>query len=258
VVSDFSRGVGHGIDGAKMVFGRPKLWPLVVIPFVLSLAALVGVVILALAMKDRWLGWFPDWGWLQAILSVLAWLVLPIVAYFLYVPLASIIAAPFNEAIAESVESMVTGREPPPFSFKRMLVDLLLAIVHELRKLLRYALLLLVIFILSFIPVIGAVIALLGGGYLAARFAAYDALDATFSRWGWSYAQKTGFLRARRSLSLGLGAVVATLLVIPILNAIAMPIGAAGGALLACAAVPPAQREPPRRAVAQQAAGGSR
>jgi uncharacterized protein involved in cysteine biosynthesis len=110
---------------------------------------------------------------------------------------------------------------------------------------------------LSLLPVIGPIIALVGGGYLASRFAAYDALDATFSRWGWSYARKTAFLRGRRALSLGLGSVVAGLLLVPIVNALAMPIGAAGGALLAISAVPAGERGAPS-APAVRTAGTAR
>jgi CysZ protein len=196
----------------------------------------------AFTLRDRWLELLPSSGALRAIVGVLAHLALLVVAYFAFLPLASLIAAPFNETIAESVEHLITGREPPPFSLARLLRDLGRAIVHELRKLFRYLLLALGVLLASLIPAVGPVLGIVGGGYLAARFAAYDALDATLSRWGWPYARKTALIRSRRGACLGLGAVVAGLLVVPFVNAVAMPVGAAGGALLAVSLVPEGQR----------------
>lgn len=233
MIGDFTRGTGYAFSGIKLVVTTPKIWPLVLVPFLLTLLALIGVVWLALSLRESWLGWLPDWGWLQTIASIATWILLPIIAYFLFLPLASIIAAPFNELIAEHVEERMTGKPSPPFSVGRLLAELGLAVVHGLRKLLRWALLALVVLILSLIPVVGVILSLLGGAYLAARFAAWDALDATWSRWGWSYAQKNNFLRMKRSLCLGLGAVTAAMLVVPILNAVAMPMASAGGAMLA-------------------------
>ena len=94
----------------------------------------------------------------------------------------------------------------------------------------------------SLLPVVGPALALLGGGYLAARFAAYDSLDATLSRWGWSYTRKQELLRRRRALCMGLGAFVAALLAVPVVNALALSVGAAGGASLALEGVPEAER----------------
>lgn len=241
-VAGFGSGVADALRGGRMILGTPKLWPLVIIPFAFTLVAFVGVFGAAFALRDRWLDLLPSSGALRAIVGVLAHLALLVVSYFAFLPLASLIAAPFNETIAETVEQLATGREPPPFSPARLLGDLGRAIVHELRKLVRYLLLALGVLLASLLPAIGPVIGLVGGGYLAARFAAYDALDATLSRWGWPYARKTAFIRGRRAACLGLGAVVAGLLVVPFVNALAMPVGAAGGALLAVRLVPEAER----------------
>ncbi len=216
-VPGFVRGVGHGLNGVRMVIMTPRLWPWVLLPFVISVAAFAGIF--ALVVNHF------GWGWA---------LIVPVVGIFLFLPVASLIAAPFNETIAETVEQKITGREPPPFSLKRLFRDLGLGLAHEVRKLLRWMLLSAAVLALSLlVPVVGTIIGVAGGFYVAARFAAYDALDATFSRWGWSYAEKVGFVRKHRAFAMGLGAVVALLLMVPGLNAVAMPLGAAGGALAA-------------------------
>jgi CysZ protein len=241
-VGSFGSGVAHALRGARMLLGTPRLWPLVIIPFVLTLVAFIAMMSGAFALRDRWLDLLPSWPALRAVLGVIAYLALLLVAYFTFLPIASLIAAPFNEAISESIEKIETGREPPPFSLARLVRDLGMALAHELRKLLRYVVLALGVLLASLIPVVGPIVGLVGGGYVAARFAAYDALDATLSRWGWPFHKKTGLIRERRAACLGLGAVVAGMLVVPFVNALAMPVGAAGGTLLALALVPETQR----------------
>jgi CysZ protein len=244
MLSDFAKGIGLGLRGAGLLLGTPRLWPLVLAPFVLSLLAFCGIVAGAIALRDRWMALLPVTGeWLRGALALVAELALAATAYFLYLPLAALIAAPFNESIAETVEKLKTGREPPAFSLGRFARDFVRSIVHEVRSLLRYLFLATVLVIASFVvPVVGAAVALVGGMYLAARFAAYDALDATLSRWGFDFERKLELLRGRRALCLGLGAVVAGLLALPIAGALAMPAGAAGGALLALEIVPPDAR----------------
>jgi CysZ protein len=240
--SDFARGAGHGVRGARLVLGSPRLWPLVLLPFVLSLIAFVAIFAAAFALRERWLALLPDAGALRALLGAVAYLALLVVGFFAYLPVATLIAAPFNESIAEAVEQRLAGSQPPPFSLARLLRDLARGLGHAIRSLSRYLVLAAAVFAASFIPVVGPFIALIGGGYVAARFAAYDALDATLSRWGWSYARKQRLLRERRALCMGLGVLVAVLLAIPVLGAVALPLGAAGGASLALAAVPAAER----------------
>jgi CysZ protein len=232
VIASLAGGFRHGLRGAALVGRTPSLWWLVLIPFVLSLAALAGVAIAAVALRERWLGLLP--GGLRQVFAVLSILVAPILAYFLFFPVAALIAAPFNEAIAEAVERRVTQKPSPPLSLLRLLADLVRAVLHELRKLFRWLFLAALLLVVTLVvPGVGPIVGIVGGGLLTAHFAAYDVLDATFSRWGWSYTQKTEFIAAHRSASLGLGGFVALLLVVPVLNALALPLGAAGGALLA-------------------------
>jgi CysZ protein len=240
--SDFGRGVRHGVRGGKLLLRTPSLWPLVLLPFVLSLVAFVAVFAAVFALRDRWMALLPAAGALRSIVGVVAYIALLVIGFFAYLPLATLIAAPFNESIAEAVERRLGGAEPPPFSFGRFLGDLGRGIAHAIRSLVRYLMLAAAVFVASFLPVIGPAIALVGGGYLAARFAAYDSLDATLSRWRWSYQRKQELLRRRRALCMGLGALVAGLLVVPVLNALALSLGAAGGASLALDAVPEAER----------------
>jgi CysZ protein len=226
VIGDFSRGFRFGVRGAALVLSRPRLWPPVIVPFVLSLAALAGVAVAVFALREHIL---PAGGVWRRIVEVLTFIAVPVVCYFLFLPVASLIAAPFNDTIAERVEEIETGRPPRPGASSGVVRSLL----NEGRRFLRWATLALGILAVSIlIPGVGSLVGLIGGGYLAARFAAWDAIDYTLGRWGYSYDEKLAWLRRHRPLCLGAGAFVALILAVPILNALAMPLAAAGGALL--------------------------
>ena len=235
--SDLGRGAGYALKGARFVIARPSLWPLVVAPFVLSLVAMAGIVFVAIHYRADVTGAITPGGrlgdWIGPIVSVLYVLIAFVGGFFLFLPIASLLSSPFNEMIAERVEEIALGRTPPPFSAARLVRELAQGLVHAIRSFLRWVILAVaVLACATFLPGIGAVIGFVGGAFIAARFAAYDALDATWSRRGWSYEKKQKFLRERRALTLGLGGTIAGLLLVPVLNALALPFGAAGGALL--------------------------
>jgi CysZ protein len=248
MVSDFARGLEHGLAGARLLLTRPRLWPPVIIPFAISLAVLVAVTIAALALRERIL---PPPGTLRSILGIATAIAVPVVAVFAFLPVASLVASPFNDLISERVEEIVTGRPVPesePSSVVGALVGVGRSLANSARTFLRWALLALGVLIASVVlPGVGSLVGLIGGGYLAARFAAWDAIDTPLARWGWSYERRLELLRRRRPLCLGAGTVVAVALAIPVVNALAMPIAAAGGTVLALATVPEADRRPSPR-----------
>src|SRR5215831_14947738 len=110
-ISDFVRGIGHGLAGLHLLVTRRKMWPLVAWPFFVALAALAGLVVAAVALRDRWLAILPGGALAHSVLEVLAYVVLAIVCWFVYLPLAVLIAGPWNEAISEATEAIATGTE---------------------------------------------------------------------------------------------------------------------------------------------------
>jgi uncharacterized protein involved in cysteine biosynthesis len=81
--------------------------------------------------------------------------------------------------------------------------------------------------------VIGSIAAVLIGGWLAARGAAYDCYDAVLARRSLSYGDKLAYLARHRQRTFGLGAAVAAMLFVPGLNLIALGVGAAGATVAA-------------------------
>jgi uncharacterized protein involved in cysteine biosynthesis len=177
----------------------------------------------------------PSWlvGLLKAVLYVLLASTLGLASYFLFFAVAAVVAGPFNEFLAEAVEELVTRKKSEPLSPGRFLRDVLVTIAHEARKILRYLFLVALLFLVSlFIPGVGWIVYAVGGAFLTARFAAYDVLDYTMARRGWTFKQKADFIARHRSRTTGLGAAVSLLLLVPVIGPLAYPFGAVGGTLL--------------------------
>ena len=230
MLTDFARGVRHGLDGLRLLAGRPRLWGLVIWPFAISLASLVGIAVAVVALRGHFL---PAGGAWRPVLSIATAIAVPIVCYFLFLPVALLVAAPFNDAISARVEEIVTGRAPAGDA-PTTAAGVVRSLVHQARTFARWLLLAVAVLAASLaLPGIGSLVGLLAGGYLAARFAGWDAIDTPLARWGWSYDERLAFLRRRRALCLGTGTVVAVALALPVVNALAMPLAAAAGTVLA-------------------------
>ncbi len=230
MLTDFARGVRHGLRGLRLLAGRPRLWTLALWPFAISLASLVAIAAAVIALRAHFLP--ADGAW-RPVLAVATAIAVPIVCYFLFLPVASLVAAPFNDAISARVEEILTGRAPRDGD-PTTAASVVRSLVHQARTFARWVVLAIAVLAASVgLPGIGSLVGLVGGGYLAARFAGWDAIDTPLARWGWSYDERLAFLRRRRALCLGTGTVVAVALAVPVLNALAMPLAAAAGTVLA-------------------------
>jgi CysZ protein len=216
---------------------HPRLWGWVIAPAAVTLVLLAAMVILVMRIADsivvRVTSWLPD-----AIAGVGGWVIWVIVlaalvvgGLLVFVSVAGIVAGPFNELLSEAVEEQVTGKPGPPFSIGAFISSALRGIAHGIKRVIVAILAALMLFVLGFVPVVGTIAALLLGGYFTARGAAYDCYDAVLSRRDMPYDAKTAYLAARRSRTFGLGAAVAGMLIIPVLNLLALGVGAAGATL---------------------------
>lgn len=231
------RGIGDARRGAGFLAARPRLWRWVAAPFALTLGLLVALIALAVRYLgpaiDRWLADLPGFlAWMSTALTVLVALAVLAFGYFAFVAAAMALSAPFNEMLSEEVEAIVTGVPAPPTSPGAMVIDVLVGLVHGLRRVAGYLVWMALLFLLSnLVPVLGHGVALLIGGLITARYAAWDAYDAVLARRRLTYAAKRETLAGLRGRAFGLGASVAGLLLVPGLNLVALPIGAVGATL---------------------------
>ena len=245
----FVRGLSYVIRGMRFVYlqhpGLARYW---LFPILITAAALASVFYGAGTLYDDLSGlvwdlfpasWNEATGILGGLLAALKWL-LEVIAGILIVLLglllvlliSNVVAAPFNDALSEAVENILTGDAPPPFSLKRMVADVFRTVRLELLKVLIYVAVVGPMFLASFfLPGLGQVISLVGFA-LTAIYLGIDYIDWPAARRNWSVTDRLSFSRRQLAAVAGFGTGVWVLLFVPLLNLFFMPAAVAGGTML--------------------------
>jgi CysZ protein len=245
VVVGYFKGLTYPFRGMKLVFiDHPSLFRFWIFPIVIT------ILVLALVMKGVWdyhdalvtLIWEEPTGegFVAGLLAFLHGFVEVIVAIFgfalgivvVYL-LTTIFAAPFNDALSEEVESIVTGRPGPPFSLRVVLRDTVRTVGLEAMKMLVLLLVLGPLFIASLlVPVIGQIAYSVFGFLFTALYFAIDYVDWPASRRNKGVAYRFGLAVEHFLPMFGFGTGVWVFLFVPFLNLLFMPAAVAGGTLL--------------------------
>ena len=225
-------GLSDVLRAIPYMMARPKLLRLVLAPFLLAIV-IAAILLWAISttidpMVHSVISHLPNFVASAAgsTLRVLLWAALLGLGYVAFLAFASVLTTPFCEMISEAVEEEETGNPAPPFSMATLIRDLGLGIVHSLRRLAVLVASLLALFLLSaLIPVVGALLAVALGAWFSSRFAAYDCFDTIWARKGTSYPEKMKYLKTKRMHTTGIGLAVAGAAIIPVVNALAFPLG---------------------------------
>jgi len=258
----FARGLSYALRGMRFVYVQhPKLARYWVFPILITGLALAAVFYGAGSYYDDLGGavWslFPEsWndaaGWVGGLVSALRWLIeliagilITLLGLVLVLVLSSVVAAPFNDALSEAVEHILTGESAPPFSLSRMVADIVRTIRLELLKVLVYLAVVGPMFLASFIiPGVGQVLSLVGFA-LTAVYLGIDYVDWPAARRNWSVRDRVAFTRRQLPAVAGFGTGVWVLLFIPLVNLLFMPAAVAGGTMLFLALQPPGKGDSP-------------
>jgi CysZ protein len=228
--------VGRGL---RFVRAHPETRRWLVAPAIVTLVLLAGAIAAAVALSrplvERVAAYVPDFAYdlVSTGISIIVVAGLAVGAFLVFVVVAGVVAGPFNEILSERVEEIVTGKPAPSFALGAFLKNSGLALSHAVRRLAIAIGGLVVVFAIGFVPGIGTAAAAAFAFVIAARAAAYDSYDAVLGRRSLRYAAKAKYLEDRRARTLGLGAVVAGLLLVPIVNLLAFGLGAVGATLAA-------------------------
>jgi len=222
-------GVGYLLQGLSLI-ARPGIKRFVLVPLLLNLLIFSAAIYVGIGqfeglmqlMESR----LPTWlGWLDWIIWPLFILLLFIIVFYTFGLVANLIAAPFNGLLAEKVELLLTGRPiAQEGDYARLLAELGPTLLDELRKL-AYALLWAIPFLLLLlIPLVGPVLWFLYTAWMLA----VEYSDYPMGNHGLRFAEMRRRLSERRWLSLGFGAAVAGMSMVPVLNFLLMPVAVAG------------------------------
>lgn len=166
--------------------------------------------------------------WLDYLLWPLAVMLSLIIFGCFFSTIANWIAAPFNGLLAEQLEARLTGQTPPDEGLLSAFKDVPRVMRRETRKLLWYLPRALGLLVISFIPVIGHMLApvlwfMFGGWMLAIQYCDYP-----FDNHKVPFEQMRAALWQRRWCNLQFGLLVNLFTLIPLLNLVIMPVAVCG------------------------------
>ena len=216
-------GVRFFFSGMRTLVRNPDLVSLSLIPMLLTLALLMGLIFGAAWMVGRLIGDAVRVE-IRMVAQVLMFLLTLLIAYFLYLPVARVLLAPFAEALSRRSAAISTGRTIRRSNqgwARAMLEGLKLVIFQAAVALAALAL------GLAFPPVgapVGVAVAIFLGGL--------DFFDIPLSTRGLQLRKKLGVIWRNKSLALGFGAAAYLMLLIPVINMLALPVGVVGATLL--------------------------
>lgn len=243
-VVGYWRGLTYPFKGLRFVFfTHPKLARFWLPPIAITLALLVVSFTLGWSYHDDLVNavwaqpggdgfWIGVLGVLHWLLRALALIVLWAIGLIGVVLMTNVIAAPFNDLLSEEVEHLATGRPGQPFSVAVLFRDTLRTVGLEVLKLAIYACVMIPMFVISYVPVVGAVIYAVVGFLFTTLYFAIDYVDWPASRRNRSIHFRFGMLHEHFMPMFGFGTGVWLFLFIPLVNLLFMPAAVAGGTLL--------------------------
>lgn len=238
-MNGFITGVRFLFRGMAFWGRRPKVMLLGAVPaLIASVLLLSAMVVLIVNIGDlsAWVtGFAADWNEvLRTSIRVAAGVLVVALAGWLsvlvFVSLTMIIGDPFYEAINGRVEA----EYGPVLADERgFWAGVGQSAVDALRLLLTTVPLGVLLFAIGFIPLVGAVLALVLGAFVGGWFLAVEVMAYPFNRRGIRYGQYRKLLKKRRSMTYGFGLATFLLFLIPLGAVLIMPAAVAGGTLLA-------------------------
>ncbi len=241
----FWTGFRYPLRGMRFVYvehrGLVRFW---IVPILLTFAALSG----ALWLSWHWYDTLTEMMWSEPVgeglwigvqqffhglVEVLVGVILSVVGVVVVIALTTIVAAPFNDALSEEVERIVTGEKGPPFRLRALLRDVGRTVRLEVAKLLLYLAVMGPLFLASLlIPVVGQAAFSVFSFVFTAMYFAIDYVDWPIARRNRGVRYRFALAKGKGMTLFGFGAGVWLFLFVPLVNLFFMPAAVAGGTLL--------------------------
>jgi CysZ protein len=239
-VRNFFAGVGYFARGLGWVARRPGQWLFGLIPALIVLVVYaIGLIFLGVYLSDlvRAASPFADhWSTgmrdaTRVLMGILMYGAVVMISIVTFTGVTLVVGEPFYESISTRVEESEGGLPPEAdVSLWRQLIrGLGDAIVVGLITLLLAVLL----FVLGFLPVVGQTVIPVVAGLVSGYFLTLELTAIALERRGLRRRDRFALLRRNRALSVGFGASVFVVFLIPLGAVLAMPGAVAGGTLMA-------------------------
>ncbi len=228
-------GAGYLLQGLKLLT-RPGLRRYVIMPFLINILVFTSLAWFGIAQFENLLDWMlPQDSWLsyfRYILWPLFAIAAVLVTFYSFTIVANLLAAPFNGILAEKVEIMLTGKNPPQMhtGFIQSIWPAMRSELVKLRYFILRALPLLILFLIPGINIIAPILWFLFGiWYLALEYADYPMANN-----GLGFKEQHEKMKQMRLTAMGFGGGLTLLMMIPILNFAAMPAAVIGATVMWC------------------------
>lgn len=222
-------GCYYFIYGWRLLTQRQFL-PFVIFPLIINMLLIIGLTWFFINQLNVWFELLlPYWlDWLSFILIPLIFLLLLVGFYFAFTTLANFIAAPFNALLSEKVELQLTNQPLGDTSLLGLLKDIPRMLKREWQKMVYSLPRLIVLFFLSFVPVLGQtavpVLAFIFGAWMIA----IQYCDYPFDNHKISFPHMRNALNQNKWMNYTFGALVSLFTMIPFVNLVVMPIAVCG------------------------------
>ncbi len=230
LLKDISIGISSYGKAIEFIF-RHKLQYAFLVPLALTIILLASGFSLVGELNDllwtrleEW--WDPDswefWGadFLSGFLSVLIWLILRILFFLLYAFIGGyiilIIMAPLLAWLSEKTEAIILQTDYP-FSWVQLFKDMWRGIVLAIRNFFIEILAMIILFFLSFVPLIGFATAP-ALFLISAYFYGFSFMDYTSERRKLKIKESVDFVKQNKGLAIANGGVFALVLLIPFIG----------------------------------------
>lgn len=229
-------GAGYLFRGLRLIV-QPGLRRYVALPLLINVLVFGGLLWLAVdqfgALVDYIMPALPEWlMWLAWLLWLLFGLAAAVLVFFTFSVVANLIAAPFNDLLAEAVERRLSGQGPPGGGgIWQAVKGAPLAMFDELRKLgyfVKWAIPILILFVIPGVNLIAPIV----WAVFTAWMLAIEYTDYPMGNHELPAVEQRRILSGRRWLSLGFGGMVMVGTMVPLANLVVMPAAVAGASAL--------------------------
>ncbi len=233
MITDLGRGTAYLAKGLQLV-KAPEIRSYVLIPLFINISLFAGLLWFGFSqfspLVDEIMNYVPDF------LSAIRWifwifisLTSAIVVFFVFTPIANIIAAPFNALMSEKIEAKLTGKDcHSDTKISELMIN---AVKSQLGKLVYIALWSLGLLMFSLIPLVNFIAPVLwvvfGSWLLSLEY-----MDYPMGNHDITFKEQKQILKSRRGISLGFGLGTLVITSIPLVNFFAIPIAVAGATAL--------------------------
>lgn len=218
VKEDFFQGLSS-YRTAHQVIVKHRLFRYVWIPGIITLVYTLGFFRIAYSISATidqrasaypgWLNWMGDFTYW--FLEGLYWVVAILVFFASIKYVLQVALAPVLSNLSVAIEKLLWGLEPDALSWKEVFQDIWRSLMISLRNIL---LELFFGILLSFIPIVGPVIAF----FISSYYSGFGYMDYVLERKKMTVSQAVAFGRAHRALVTGIGTVNNLVMLIPFLG----------------------------------------